>query len=104
MRTFSAALLSAAAALPALGYATTPLPDPADPAASVPAGSVPSVFADYQPYPDKKAPSWQELNKSVATGSMKNGTMAGMDHGAMDAGATATNHSEHPAGHEGAAK
>ena len=103
MRTFSAALLSAAAALPALAHATTPLPDPTDPAASVPVLSVPSIFADYQPYQDKKAPSWQELNKSVINGPSKTGT-AGMNHRGTPAGGTAANHNEHAGGHEGAAK
>jgi hypothetical protein len=51
MRMSIAALLGAAALLPALVHATT-LPDPADAAASVPAISVPSAFADYQPYRD----------------------------------------------------
>ncbi|WP_025600211.1 hypothetical protein [Burkholderia sp. WSM2230] len=103
MRTFSATLLSAVAALPALAHATTLLPDPTDPAASVPAVSAPSVFADYQPYQDKKAPSWQELNKSVINGSIKQG-MAGMNDGGAPASGAATNHGEHPVGHEGATK
>ena len=103
MRTFSAALLSAAAVLPALVHATTPLPDPTDPTASVPTVSASSVFADYQPYQDKKAPTWQELNKAVINGPSKTG-MAGMNHGGTPASGATTNHIEHPVGHEGATK
>ncbi|MGU7773830.1 hypothetical protein ACV229_27075 [Burkholderia sp. MR1-5-21] len=102
MRMFIAALLSAAALLPALGHATTTLPDPTDAAASVPAVSVSSTFADYQPYRDQKAPTWQELNRVVASSS----EMTGMSHGNMPAGGTDVNvkNSEHSAKHEGPAK
>ena len=48
MRMFISALLSAAAVLPALGHATTALPDPSDAGVSVPAVSVPSAFADFR--------------------------------------------------------
>jgi hypothetical protein len=74
MRMFISALVSAAALLPALGHAAPALPDPTDAAASVPAVSVPSAFADYQPYQDQKAPTWQELNQAVTSSS----GMAGM--------------------------
>jgi hypothetical protein len=74
MRMFISALFSAAALLPTLGHATTALPDPTDAAASVPAVSVPSVFADYHPFQDQKAPTWQELNQAVTSSS----GMAGM--------------------------
>lgn len=100
MRMFIAALLSAAALLPALVHATTTLPDPADAAASVPAVSVPSAFADYQPYRDQKAPAWQELNRSVTSSS----GMKGMSHGAMPTGSTDANNNEHSSRHEGPVK
>ena len=100
MRMFIAALLSAAALLPALVHATTTFPDPADTAASVPAVSVPSAFADYQPYRDHKAPSWQELNRSVTTSS----GMKGMSHGNMPGGNTNANNNEHSSKHEGPPK
>ena len=100
MRMFIAALLSAAALLPALVHATTTLPDPTDAAASVPAVSVPSAFADYQPYRDQKAPTWQELNRAVTSSS----GMKGMSHGAMPAGSTDAKKNEHSSSHEEPAK
>ncbi|MFM0197933.1 hypothetical protein PQQ81_30375 [Paraburkholderia strydomiana] len=100
MRMYIAALVSAAALLPALVHATTPLPDPADAAASVPAVSVPSAFADYQPYRDQKAPSWQELNRAVTSSS----GMKGMSHGAMPTDSTDAKNNEHSSKHEGPAK
>ena len=69
MRMFIAALAGAAALLPTLVHATTALPDPTDAAASVPAVSVPSAFADYQPFQDQKAPTWQELNQAMTSSS-----------------------------------
>ncbi|MHB9837979.1 hypothetical protein Q8F57_024400 [Paraburkholderia terrae] len=100
MRMFIAALLSAAALLPALVHATTTLPDPADAAASVPTVSVPSTFADYQPYRDQKAPAWQELNQAVTSSS----GMKGMSHGAMPTVRTDAKNNEHSSRHEGPAK
>ncbi|RDK04635.1 hypothetical protein [Paraburkholderia lacunae] len=100
MRMFIAALFSAAALLPALVHATTTVPDPADAAASVPAVSVPSAFADYQPYRDKKAPTWQELNQAVTSSS----GMKRMSHGAMPTGSTDAKNNEHSSKHEGPAK
>jgi hypothetical protein len=100
MRMFIAALLSAAAVLPTLGHATTAPPDPTDAAASVPAVSVPSAFADYQPYRDQKAPSWQELNQAVTNSSGK----TGMGHGKMPAGGTGAKNNEHSSQHEEPAK
>ncbi|MET3229594.1 UNVERIFIED_ORG: uncharacterized protein involved in copper resistance [Burkholderia sp. 1263] len=82
MRMFIAALLGAAALLPALVQADTPHPDPSDAFASVPALSTPSVFADYRAYRDEPAPSWQELNRAV----MNSSAMKGMNHGAKPAG------------------
>ncbi|WP_253958926.1 hypothetical protein [Paraburkholderia fungorum] len=79
MRTFIAALLGATAVLPALVHAMPTRPDPADPAASVPAVNVPSVFADYRPYREQKTPGWQLLNRAVASPSGG----AGMNHGQM---------------------
>ncbi|CAB3803497.1 hypothetical protein LMG28614_05834 [Paraburkholderia ultramafica] len=99
MRMFIAALFSAAALLPALAHATTALPDPTDAAASVPAVSVPSAFADYQPYLDQKAPTWQELNRAVTSSSGMAG-MAGMSHGNMPSGGTAAKYIEHSSRHE----
>jgi hypothetical protein len=101
MRMFILALLSAAALLPALVHATTTtFPDPTDAAASVPATSVPSAFADYQPYRDQKAPTWQELNRSVTSSS----GMKGMGHGNMSGGSTGANNNEHSSKHEGPPK
>ncbi|HEX7909481.1 MAG TPA: hypothetical protein VF534_15555 [Paraburkholderia sp.] len=96
MRMFIAALSSAAALLPALVHATTQYPDPAAAAASVPAVSVPSAFADYQPYRDQKAPTWQELNRSVASSS----GMKGMSHGDMPGGSADAGKNEHSSRHE----
>ena len=98
MRMFIAALLGASALLPALVHATITPPDPTDAAASVPAVSMPSAFADYQPYRDQKAPTWQELNRSVTTSS----GMKGVSHGKMPAGNANAN--EHSSRHEGPPK
>lgn len=101
MRMFIAALAGAAALLPALVHATTALPDPTDAAASVPAVSVPSVFADYQPYRDQKAPSWQELNRAVTTSPGKPGMS---HHSQMPSGGSDTKNNEHGSHHEEPAK
>lgn len=79
MRTFIAALLGATACLPALAHATPILPDPADPAATVPAIDAPSALADYQPYREQQAPSWPALNRAAANPAKH----AGASHGAM---------------------
>ena len=118
MRTFIAALLGATAVLPVLVHAISLPPDPVDAAASVPAVNVPSAFADYRPYREQKAPSWQALNRTVASPSGK----LQMDHGQVhsgDAKASANaganrnsdhgsnphvNHSGHSALHEGPAE
>lgn len=107
MRTFIAALLGATAVVPALVHATSPRPDPADAAASVPAVNVPPVFADYRPYREQKAPSWQTLNRAVASPSGG----AGMNHGQMLSGGDDTSATkgtahddEHGTHHEGPAK
>jgi hypothetical protein len=97
---FIAALFSAAAVLPALVHAMTTLPDPTDAAASVPAVSVPSAFADYQPYRDQKAPAWQELNRAVSSSS----GMKAMSHGNMPAGSTDAGSNGHSPNHEGPAE
>jgi hypothetical protein len=97
---FIAALAGAAALLPALVHATTAFPDPTDATASVPTVSVPSVFADYQPYRDKKAPSWQELNRAVTTTPAK----PGMSHSQMPSGGSVTKNNEHGSHHEEPAK
>jgi hypothetical protein len=100
MRTFIAALLGATAVLPALVHAMPTRPDPADPAASVPAVNVPSVFADYRPYREQKTPGWQALNRAVASpsGQMHSGSDA--DDDANDG----TNDDQHGAHHEEPAK
>ncbi|MFM0084795.1 hypothetical protein P0D72_38900 [Paraburkholderia sediminicola] len=100
MRMFIAVLLSAAALLPALVHATTALPDPTDAAASVPAVSVPSAFADYQPYREQKAPTWQELNRAVTSTSGK----PGMSHSQMPSGGNGARHNEHGSQHTVPAK
>ncbi|MFM0509245.1 hypothetical protein PQQ88_30345 [Paraburkholderia caledonica] len=100
MRMFIAALPGAAALLPTLVLATTTLPDPADAAASVPAVSVPSVFADYQPFRDQKAPTWQELNRAVTTTPGK----PGMGRGQMPSGVSGAKNNEHSSHHEEPAK
>jgi hypothetical protein len=100
MRMFTAALLGAAAVLPTLVHATPALPDPADAAAPVPAVSVPSAFADYQPYRDQKAPTWQELNRAVTNPS----GMAGMSHGYMPSDGSNAKNNGHSSQHEEQAK
>lgn len=77
MRLISAALLSAAATLPALAHAAATIPDPTDAEASVPAVTVPSVFFGYHPYSDTGNPTWQQLNQAVQDKSPK----AGIKHG-----------------------
>ncbi|MFP3600448.1 hypothetical protein [Paraburkholderia sp. SIMBA_053] len=66
MRTISAALLGAGAALSSLAHATTAVPDPTDAAASVPVVTVQSAFDGYKSWQDRDAPSWQQLNRAVA--------------------------------------
>jgi hypothetical protein len=66
MRTISAALLGAGAALSSLAHATTAVPDPTDAAASVPVITVESAFDGYKSWQDGDAPSWQQLNRAVA--------------------------------------
>jgi hypothetical protein len=121
MQIFSAALLSAAAALPTLVYATSSLPDPTDAAALVPAASVSSAFAEYQPYQDKPPGSWKELNRAALNGTGMAGMtgkadkadktgmavmpgMAGMDHGQMPAGGAGAKKGEKPLSKAGANK
>lgn len=81
MRPFIAALLGAAASLPALVHATTPpvFPEPADATAPVPPLSAPSWFTDYVPYREPTASSWPALNRAVATSA----GMGGMHHDVM---------------------
>jgi len=97
---FIAALAGAAALLPALMHATTALADPTDAAASVPAVSVPSVFADYQPYRDQKAPSWQELNRAVTTSPGK----PGMSHSELPSGSAGARSNDDTSHQEESAK
>jgi hypothetical protein len=77
MRLISAALLGAAASLPALAHAIPPIPAPADAAASVPAMTVPSPFGGYRPYSDADHPTWQQLNRAVQDKPRMAGTMHG---------------------------
>lgn len=65
MRLIIAALLGAAALLPSLAPAQTPLPDPADAAASVPDVTVTSAFDGYARYRDDAGPGWKQLNRDV---------------------------------------
>ncbi|NYH26960.1 hypothetical protein [Paraburkholderia bryophila] len=101
MRTFIAALLAATASLPSLVHAQTPsvIPDPADAAASTPALSAPSFFADYVGYREPNAPSWQALNRAVTKPSSSN---AGMHHDMMHSMSTGAGaeHDMHGASHE----
>lgn len=76
MRTISAALFSAVAALPLLAHAATTVPDPTDAGAAVPLDPVPSAFDSYRSYKDEQAPSWQQLNRAVTPSR----GMAGMRH------------------------
>lgn len=94
MRLISAALLGAAASLPTLVHGTTPIPDPADPAASVPAIRVPSAFAGYRPYSDAGHPTWQQLNQAV----QDRPRVSGMTHGgamSQPTGSETSSHSQH---------
>lgn len=77
MRTISAALMSAGAVLPLLAHAATPVPNPTDAGASVPAVTVPSAFDGYKPWQDGEAPGWQQLNRAVAP----NRAITGNKHG-----------------------
>ena len=91
MRLISAALLGAAAVLPALAYAAASIADPADAAAMVPPAAVPSAFDGYRPYSDSDNPSWQQLNQAVQS----KPSMHGMKHdsGAQPAVVPHSNHS-----------
>ncbi|MFM0040671.1 hypothetical protein PQR05_12365 [Paraburkholderia sediminicola] len=100
MRTFIAALLGATAVLPALVHATPIGPDPADSAASVPAVNVPSAFVGYRPFREQQAPTWQALNRAVASSSDE----PGMEHGQMHSGDETNGGSNHGAHHEEPAK
>ncbi|CAD6554015.1 hypothetical protein LMG28727_05628 [Paraburkholderia kirstenboschensis] len=77
MRTISAALLGAGAVLPLLAHAATAVPDPTDTAASVPAITVQSAFDGYKSWQDGEAPSWQQLNRAVASSRGVTGTKHG---------------------------
>ncbi|ALX14285.1 hypothetical protein P350_22250 [Burkholderia cepacia JBK9] len=76
MRLITAALLSAAAFVPSLAPAQTPLPDPADAAAAVPDVTVTSAFDGYRPYRDDEGPGWKQLNRDVMARPAKPGTPA----------------------------
>lgn len=91
MRLITATLLSAAAGLPALAHATTPIPDPTDAAASVPAATVPSVFDGYRPYSDADSPTWQQLNQAVQDKPVK----GGMKHDGTPDKPSGNNHTDH---------
>ncbi|HIH2747150.1 hypothetical protein L3V59_31380 [Burkholderia aenigmatica] len=65
MRLITAALLGAAALVPSLAPAQTPLPDPADAAVPVPYVTVTSAFDGYRPYRDDEGPGWKQLNRDV---------------------------------------
>lgn len=91
MRLITAALLSAAATLPALVHATTTIPDPTDAAASVPAVTVPSALEGYRPYSDADNPTWQQMNQAV----QGKPSMGGMKHGGTQSQPANNNHSNH---------
>lgn len=76
MRLITAALLSAAAFMPSLAPAQTPLPDPADAAAPVPDVTVTSAFDGYRPYRDDEGPGWKQLNRDVTERPAKPGNAA----------------------------
>lgn len=101
MRTFIAALLAATAGLPSLVQAQTPsvISDPADAAASAPALSAPSFFADYVSYREPNAPNWQALNRAVTKPSSGH---AGMHHETMHSMSadSGTGHDLHGTPHE----
>ncbi|WP_027210646.1 hypothetical protein [Burkholderia sp. WSM2232] len=86
MRTISAALLGAGAALSLLVHASTTIPDPTDAAASVPAVTVQSAFDGYKSWQDGEAPSWQQLNRAVAPPRGVTGTTHGQQPGGDAAG------------------
>jgi hypothetical protein len=100
MRTFIAALLGATACLPALAHATPIFPDPTDPAAFVPAIDAPSALADYRPYREQQAPSWQALNREVTNPAGH----AGASHGSMQSSSADAKEDGHGSHREGAEK
>ncbi|VWB08586.1 hypothetical protein BLA6860_00217 [Burkholderia lata] len=77
MRLITAALLGAAALVPSLAPAQTPLPDPADATAAVPDVTVTSVFDGYRPYRDDEGPGWKQLNRDVMERPAKGRTTGG---------------------------
>jgi hypothetical protein len=103
MRLIFAALLGAAASLPALVHAGTTISDPADAAAPVPAITVPSAFDGYRRYSDADHASWQQLNQAVEDKPRSSGMRHG---GAMKKPADGglSKHSQHEARHKEAAK
>ena len=86
MRTISAALLGAGAALSLLAHASAAIPDPTDAAAPVPAVTVQSTFDGYKSWQDNEAPSWQELNRAVAPTRRETGTTHSQQPGGAVAG------------------
>ncbi|WP_233809834.1 hypothetical protein [Paraburkholderia sp. HP33-1] len=95
MRTISAALISAVAALPLLAHAATTAPDPTDAGASVPVAPVSSALDGYRSYRDGQAPSWQQLNRAVTPSR----AMTGMRH-AQQPGETSDGNRGHEHGGE----
>ncbi|KVL19159.1 hypothetical protein [Burkholderia cepacia] len=89
MRLITAALLGAAAIVPSLASAHTPLPDPADAAAAVPDVTVTSAFDGYRPYRDDEGPGWKQLNRDVTERPAK-----GRTTGHAAGGATRSMHEE----------
>lgn len=94
MRMFIAALLGAAASLPALACATPLFPDPAEAGAAVPAVEAPSALAGYRPHREQQAPSWQALNREVAEPSGGTAKSRGPAHSGV-ADAQADGHGSH---------
>lgn len=65
-RTVVALCAAFAAASGVTNVAAQSLPDPADPAARVPAASYRSAFAGYRPMKDEPPTDWREANEAVA--------------------------------------
>lgn len=82
------------AGLATAGAPSGNLPNPADPAAAVPALEYESAFSDYQPFREQKGNAWKQVNKEVADNpgmasmhsmkKMPGKTVPGMDSKAAD--------------------
>jgi len=68
--------------------------------AGAPTARAVSFFADYRPYQDQKASTWQALNRAVTSAP----AMKGMSHANLPAGSPDANDDKHSAKHGGPAK